>query len=55
VSRTRSQYVIRFDDEELVANQPEGTPVLSYDRRAVMTALAISVDFDYFSLHSSGP
>lgn len=76
------QYAIRFDDALLQEEQPTDQPVLRYDERAVVTAMAvsntythtykraqhththgtnllsirqISIDFDYFSLHSGGP
>lgn len=42
------QYVVHFDPEP-------GRPPLTFDQRAVSLALAVSIDFDYFSLHSGGP
>lgn len=53
------QYVIHFDPGHVIPPGTSGavvTPsrVLTYDERAVVLAMAVSIDFDYFSLHG-GP
>ncbi|KAG8990212.1 hypothetical protein FRB90_001851 [Tulasnella sp. 427] len=59
-----SQYTIRFTPDPEAPSNPvaqDGTPILpqvfqplSLEERALVLALSVSVDFDYFSRHSEG-
>jgi len=49
-------YALRMDSAALMegaTEQPGGESALTLDQRAVMLATAVSIDFDYFSRHSS--
>eukprot|EP00047_Mylnosiga_fluctuans_P005978 m.244013 g.244013 ORF g.244013 m.244013 type:complete len:299 (+) comp14371_c0_seq1:30-926(+) len=51
------RYVVRFDPYAGTDIQPPPgrRRILTYDERATVLAMAVSIDFDYFSRHSGGP
>jgi hypothetical protein len=52
------QYLIHFGPrppEDATGNTQSSAPLLNLEQRALILALAVNIDFDYFSRHSGGP